>query len=215
VEAPSHQNDLGLHQLDVQNMGYNIKDAQTLIAQYKECDLCLLLAYLAMDLDTVETKTGGVSDLPAGSLQSRPIKLLLPRGYQTASDGSLRLQHVRVAFPEVLNSNHSRYSTPYISTGRLLNLAQTLVSVLVGVECSSASKQNSLTSPAALNRDIIGRSRSSSSNGEEAFGLLRSRLATCLEQYGGVCDRTISGETIDTMVPLPTRLLHINKDDHG
>lgn len=123
VLPPADQNDLALHRLDVQNIGYNIKDGSDLIADYKECDLCLMIAYLAMDLETVETMTGGRGDLPTGSLKSRPIKLLPPIGYHRPSDGSLGLQHVRVAFPEVLSISHSKFASPYISTGRVLNLA--------------------------------------------------------------------------------------------
>lgn len=123
VLPPADQNDLTLHRLDVQNIGYDLKDGQDLIARYKECDLCLVIAYLAMDLDTVRNMTGGIGDLPIGSLQARPIKLLTPIGYQQPSDGSLGLQHVRVAFPEVLSPSHSKFASPYLSTGRVLNLA--------------------------------------------------------------------------------------------
>lgn len=113
VLPPADQNDLVPHRLDWRNIGYNIKDGQDLIAEYKDCDVCLMIAYLAMDLDTVEKMTKKLSDLPTGSLQPRPIKLLMPIGYHQPSDGSLGLQHVRVAFPEVLSTSPSNFSSPY------------------------------------------------------------------------------------------------------
>lgn len=72
-----------------------------------------------------------------------------------------------------------------------------------------------LASPAAKNGDVIGRPSLRSHDREEALELIRGRLAECVKDHSGICDKTMFGVEIkDTMATLPTRLLHINKRDH-
>ncbi len=71
-------------------------------------------------------------------------------------------------------------------------------------------------SAAALSGDIIGRPHLLSSSGPEAMALIRQRLATCLEDHGGMCDVLATGRTIDEQngVPMPKRVIQMERANY-
>jgi hypothetical protein len=65
--------------------------------------------------------------------------------------------------------------------------------------------------PAAMSGDISGRHSSRDKGSEESIDLIKSWLATCIDNHS-MCSQSLSGQQIATPTPLPTRCLEITRN---